>query len=232
LLLGLLFSGVVILLRLIWIYPGAALSYYIRRRVLHQRENLPASKAIFIVGWTGMRGVVALAAALSLPEMLASGAPFPGRDVMIFLTFCVIFVTLVLQGLTLPPLIRRLGLAGARDGNVEEVAARRAMLEATLAYLEHSREDAQSEFAQLHDELTRTYRRRLNAINGNVSAEEGYRPEDYEHWRDLSRHVIAVQRAAILHLQNQNEINDEVARSLERELDLAEARSTLANRLQ
>ena len=176
-----------------------------------------------------MRGVVALAAALSLPEMLENGAPFPGRNVMIFLTFCVIFVTLVLQGLTLPPLIRRLGLAGTGDGNIEEKAARRAMLEATLAYLEHSHEDAQQEFAPLHDELIRYYRRRLNAIEGNVSADAGYRPEDYERWRDLSRHLMAVQRATILHLRNQNEINDEVARALERELDLAEARSSLAD---
>ncbi len=87
-----------------------------------------------------MRGVVALAAAISLPEILNDGSPFPQRDVMIFLTFCVIFVTLVLQGLTLPPLIRFLGLAGVTEDNLEEQAARRAMIEAALAYLEHTRE--------------------------------------------------------------------------------------------
>jgi CPA1 family monovalent cation:H+ antiporter len=228
-LLGALFSVVVIVLRLVWIYPGAWLSNIIRRRFLHQPEPFPSWRPVFIVGWTGMRGVVALAAALSLPEMLENGAPFPERNVMIFLTFCVIFVTLVLQGLTLPKLIRRLGLASTGDGNIEEKAARRAMLEATLAYLEHSHEDAQPEFAPLHDELIRYYRRRLNAIDGNRSADAGYRPEDYERWRDLSRHLMAVQRATILHLRNQNEIDDEVARALERELDLAEARSSLAD---
>ena len=105
------------------------------------------------------------------------------------------------------------------------------MVEATLAYLEHSRDD-HPEFAPLHDELTRFYRRRLNAIDGNVSAEPGYRPDDYERWRVLSRQLGAIQRATILHLRNQNEINDDVARTLERELDLAEARYILADRPQ
>lgn len=223
-LLGLLFSGVVILLRFLWVYPGAAISYAIRRRLLHQPETLPNPRALFIVGWTGMRGVVALAAAISLPKVLDSGAPFPGRNMMIVLTFFVIFVTLVLQGLTLPPLIRRLGLAGITQQDAEEDEARRAMVEAALAYLEHSRDDAAEEFAPVYDELIRLYRRRLNTLDSNDSAERGYRPEDYQRWTELSRHVAAIQHATVLHLRNQNKINDEVMRRLERELDLTEAR--------
>jgi monovalent cation/hydrogen antiporter len=224
LLLGALFSGVVIILRLVWVYPGARFSNFIRRRLLHQPEPLASSKILFIVGWTGMRGVVALAAAISLPEMLDSGAPFPGRDMMIFLTFCVIFVTLVLQGLTLPPLIRRLGLANLPGQHVEEQKARRAMVEAALTYLQNCREDCQLEYEPLYDELIRTFRRRLNALEGNTDAEAGFRPEDYERWRDISRHLGAIERATILHMRNENEINDEITRKLERELDLSEAR--------
>ena len=223
-LLGLLFSGVVILIRLIWIYPGAAISYFIRRRLLHQPEEMPNGRAIFIVGWTGMRGVVALAAAISLPMVLNSGEPFPERNVMLFLTFCVILVTLVLQGLTLPPLIRMLGLAGLAGRNAEEDAARRAMAEAALAYLEQTRDDTPEEFAPIYDELITLHRRRLNVLESNESAESGSRPEDYQRWRDLSRHVGAIQRATVLHLRNENKINDEVMRKLERELDLTEAR--------
>jgi monovalent cation/hydrogen antiporter len=81
-----------------------------------------------VVGWTGMRGVVALAAAISLPETLKDGSPFPQRNVIIFLTFSVIFVTLVVQGLTLPPLIRRLGLAGTDGENIEEAQARSRLI--------------------------------------------------------------------------------------------------------
>ncbi len=224
LLLGLLFSGLVILIRLIWIYPGAAISYFIRRRLFHQPETLPNPKAIFIVGWTGMRGVVALAAAISLPVMLDSGDPFPQRDMMLYLTFCVILVTLVLQGLTLPPLIRWLGLAGLAGRNTEEVEARRAMVEAALAYLQQTREDAPAEFEPLYDELITLQRRRLDSLGSDGSAEGGSRPEDYQRWRDLSRQVSAIQRATVLHLRNESKINDEVMRKLERELDLTEAR--------
>ena len=224
LLLGLMFSGVVILLRLIWVYPGAVFSFFIRRRLLHHHESRPDAKSIFIIGWTGMRGVVALAAAISLPELLDSGERFPERNVMIFLTFCVIFVTLVLQGLTLPSLIRRLGLAGAAGLNAEEEQARQEMVKAAIAYLENSREDAEAEFVPVYDELVHTFRRRLNALESNHEAEPGARPQDYQRWRDVSKQVGAVQRATVLLLRSQNKINDEVMRKLERELDLNEAR--------
>ncbi len=223
-LLGLLFSGVVILIRLIWIYPGAAVSYFIRRRLFHQQEKLPNHKVLFVIGWTGMRGVVALAAAISLPVMLDSGDPFPQRDMMLYLTFCVILVTLVLQGLTLPPLIRWLGLAGLAGRNTEEIEARRAMAEAALAYLQQTREDASGQFEAMHDELITLQRRRLNSLDSDSSVDNGSGPEDYQRWRELSRHVSAIQRATVLHLRNENKINDEVMRKLERELDLTEAR--------
>ena len=116
LLYGAIFSGLLIMLRVLWIFPGAFMSNLIRRRILHQNEPLPPARQIFIVGWTGMRGVISLAAAIALPQTLANGAPFVQRDLIIFLTFSVILVTLVLQGLTLPPLVRRLAWPGWRDG--------------------------------------------------------------------------------------------------------------------
>jgi Na+/H+ antiporter len=224
LMLGGLFSGVVILLRLIWIYPGAWISNTVRRRLLHQPEPLPNPRAIFVVGWTGMRGVIALAAAISLPEFLSDGTPFPQREVMIFLTFCVIFVTLVLQGLTLPSLIRKLGLAGMAGENPEEEKARRAMVEAALAYLEHAREGEPPEFASVYDTLIRVQHHRLKMIVGKASGDTGQTRDTYERFRDVSGHVLALQRATILHLRNENEINDEVLRKIEYELDLMEAR--------
>jgi Na+/H+ antiporter len=224
LMLGALFSGVVILLRLIWIYPGAWISNVVRRRLLHQPEPLPNPRALFVVGWTGMRGVIALAAAISLPEFLSDGTAFPQREVMIFLTFCVIFVTLVLQGLTLPFVIRRLGLAGAAGENPEEEKARRAMVEAALAYLEHAREGEPQEFASVYDTLIRFQQHRLKMIVGKASEDAGQTRDNYERFRDVSGHVMALQRATILHLRNENQINDEVLRKLEYELDLTEAR--------
>src|SRR5262249_11931812 len=132
---GAAFSALLIFLRFLWIYPGTFVAYKIRRYVLHQKTTTPTSRQIFVVGWTGMRGVVALAAAISLPEVLANGQAFPQRDMIIFLTFSVILVTLVLQGLTLPPLIRALGLASTEQSNQEEQDARRQMANAALKHL-------------------------------------------------------------------------------------------------
>jgi CPA1 family monovalent cation:H+ antiporter len=176
-----------------------------------------------------MRGVIALAAAISLPEVLSNGAAFPQRELMIFLTFCVIFVTLVLQGLTLPPLIRYLGMARVIGGNPEEEKARRAMVEAALTYLEHARDEDQPEFAPVYDELIHFERHRLNLFSDSASQETRHRPEDYKRFRDLSRLVRAVQRAAILNLRNENEINDEVMRKFEHELDSAEGRFEISD---
>jgi monovalent cation/hydrogen antiporter len=230
LVLGLLFSAVVILLRIIWVFPGAWISNFIRSRLLHQAMVFPDPRQVFIVGWTGMRGVVALAAAISLPEVLGDGSAFPQRSVMIFLAFCVIFVSLVLQGLTLPALIRKLGLAGAPASYLEEAPARRAIIEAAVAFLEDLRED-DGEFAVVYDDLLRFQRRRLNTIESNRSAEVGYRPEDYARWRDLSRQVRALQRASLLNLRNHNEISDEVMRKLEHEIDLMDAGFSSADKI-
>ena len=102
LLYGALFSTLLILLRLVWVFPGAALAHFVRTRLAHQNQPSPRAKETFIIGWTGMRGVVSLAAALALPTVLADGSPFPHRNLFVFLTFCVIVVTLALQGVTLP----------------------------------------------------------------------------------------------------------------------------------
>jgi len=223
---GLIFSAFLIALRLIWIYPGAFVANLIRRRLQHQEEALPNPRSIFLVGWTGMRGVVALAAAISLPQFLADGQPFPKRDVMIFLTFCVIFVTLVLQGLTLPALIRRLGLAGERGKNPEELRARRAITEAALAYLENARDSDTQNLAPIYDDLIRHHRSRLSflEVEGGDSDDTAFRRDEYDRLREISAHVRSVERAALLHLRNQHQISDEILRTLEREIDLTEAR--------
>jgi CPA1 family monovalent cation:H+ antiporter len=111
-----LISVVVIVSRIIWVYPGAYVPRFIDRWVLKCNEPYPPVSYVFIVGWTGMRGVVSLAAAMALPKTLEStGEPFPDRGMIQFLTFWVIFATLVGQGLTLPFLIRLLGVTEPND---------------------------------------------------------------------------------------------------------------------
>src|SRR5277367_5821253 len=223
-LIGLLVSAVVIVLRLVWMYPGVWASNWLRRHAQHQQVTMPSAGTIFIVGWTGMRGVVALAAAISLPRALQDGSPFPQRNMIIFLTFCVIFVTLVFQGLSLPFFIRRLGLAGAVVKDPEEERARYAMIEAALAYLEQARELDNADFAPVYQDLIRIQKHHLNLLPGDRTVETGYTPEDYVRYRELSKNIRALQRAALLNMRNHNKINDEVLRRLEQELDLFEVR--------
>jgi monovalent cation/hydrogen antiporter len=222
---GALFSGLLIALRLVWIYPGAYIANLIRRHVLHQNEPMPSPRAIFVVGWTGMRGVIALAAAISLPETLAGGEPFPQRNLIIFLTFSVILVTLVLQGLTLPPLIRALGLASATAAtNTEEQDARRIMLEAALKHIEDQRaSDDSPRLAAAYDDVVMHYRRRLAATQESAS-EDGIDPAEHARAADLSRQLLRIERQTAVDLRNRGRINDEALRQLERELDLSETR--------
>lgn len=221
---GAVFSLFLISLRLIWIFPGAYLANLVRRRILHQKERLPPARQIFVVGWTGMRGVISLAAAIALPQILADGRPFAQRNMIIFLTFSAILVTLVLQGLTLPPLIRALGLAGVSTRHPEEKAARRAILQAALAYLDEARSKDDPEIAEAYDDLAQHYRHRLANISESGEVNDGISPSFYKRFIDLSRELLRVERRTAVQLRNQHRISDEFLREIEHELDLGEAR--------
>ena len=113
-------SGVVIAARLIWMFPGAYIPRWLDRRILGKSDRYPPWQWVTVVGWTGMRGVVSLAAAMALPLTMDDGKPFPNRDLIQFLTFWVIFATLVGQGLTLPLVIRVLGVSKAAEEEPED----------------------------------------------------------------------------------------------------------------
>lgn len=224
---GVLFSVILILLRMIWMFPGAYLANVIRRKVLHQKVARPPARQIFVVGWTGMRGVLALAAALSLPETLADGGPFPERNLIIFMTFCVILVTLVLQGLTLPPLIRALGLAGAAGHKDEEEKARQAMIEAALAHLEKTRQKDGEEFGSVYDKIEKQYKQRLSNLTGTGDDGVAVNRDAYARYLELTRNLLTAERETALRLRGAGQINDEVLRKIEHELDLTETRLSL-----
>ena len=225
---GALFSIFLILLRLFWTFPGAYVSYFIRTRLFHQNDQRPGVRQIFIVGWTGMRGVIALAAAMSLPKTVADGSPFPHRDLIVFLTFTAILVTLVFQGLTLPLLIRWLGLAETAGPKCEELEARRLVIEATLARLEEMRKMDSPDSAELYDDLERHYQQRLASVSENTREDKAH-AESYSRYLDISRMLLATEREAALRLRYQGRINDEVQREMEHEMDLRETRLAVAD---
>src|SRR5216684_5945772 len=227
LLYGALFSAIVIVLRLLWMFPGGNLAYLIRTRILRQSYPKPSAKQVFVVGWTGMRGVVALAAAIALPETLSDGSPFPQRNLIIFLTFCVILVTLVLQGLTLPPLIRALGLAGVTGRESEEDEARKAMVEAALAHLENARKKDGDEFGGVYEDFEARYKHRLAKLTGTADEEIGANPAVYARYVEFARELLRAERQTAMKLREEGRINDEVLRRVEHELDLSEERLSL-----
>jgi monovalent cation/hydrogen antiporter len=216
-----LFTAALIVLRLLWVFPGAYVAWLIRTRLLHQQEQPPRPRAIFVVGWTGMRGVISLAAAIALPMTIANGSPFPRRNLIIFLTFSAILATLVVQGLTLPRLVHALGLAGLAGANCEEQEARRIVTRAALDYLKDARLKDRPEFAGLYEDAEQHYGHRLHDVDVDGDGEEDQR---HRRSRDLSRELLRVERDTAVGLRNEGRINDEVLRSIERDIDLREAR--------
>jgi CPA1 family monovalent cation:H+ antiporter len=176
-----------------------------------------------------MRGAISLALALSLPLTTQSGTSFPERDLLIFLTFGVILVTLVLQGLSLPLLIRRLGLEADPAEEQEEAEARLRAAEAALSRLEELRDEewVHKETAERMRELYEFRRQRFGAWlaerTENGEEEDAYEQRSQAYQR-LRRELLAAEREALLMLRNEGCISDEVRGRVERDLDLEDAR--------
>lgn len=222
---GAVFSALLILLRLVWVFAETQLSWFVRRR-FHRGQVQPDTRQTFVIGWTGMRGVVSLAAAIALPEVLRDGSPFPRRNLILFLTFCVILVTLVLQGLTLPPLIRSLRLVGEPGPDPEELEARRAVLESAVAHLESAKEQGSRGSPGLYEHLAEHYRHRLARVDQSGNDEAVL---DHDRYLELSLETLRVERETAIRLRNEGRINDTVLRRIERELDLSESHLTGAD---
>jgi len=219
---GAIFSLVLIALRLAWVFPGSWLANFVHCRIHHTKKRAPRPREAFVIGWTGMRGVVSLAAALALPTVLADGSPFPQRSFIVFLTFSVILVTLVLQGVTLAPLIRLLGLGGSAGPSCEEQEARRIVLEAALAYLETTKAERVNVSDEIFDDLIGHYRHRLATLEP-TEADQEHVAHHYS-FIEISRETARIERETAVRLRNDGRINDQVLRRIERELDFEDSR--------
>jgi monovalent cation/hydrogen antiporter len=220
---------VLIAARFVWVYP----TIYLPRLLvpaIRRADPSPPWQWAFVLSFTGVRGIVSLAAALAIPLTIANGAPFPGRDLILFVTFTVILVTLVVQGLLFPLVIRALNLAdaGRRERALDhrhEQEARQEAITAALACLDQLvRED------KLSDELVRPiraeHRERLRHIENRTRGDESHRKQTEQH-DEIELKLIAAERQRINELYRAGKIIDEARRRIERELDLREAQ--LAN---
>ncbi len=222
-------SAVVIVIRLLWIFPAAYLPRFLSP-ALRARDPYPDWRDIAIIGWSGMRGVDSLATALALPLATAVGAPFPGRDIIIFVSFAVILLTLVAQGLSLPVLIRLLKVKGDGKADCEEQVARLAANQAALAYLERRAETEIEQRPQLNL-LQAEYHERMaqleheeDACDASAAATTNDTAAPPSHFHQAARDALQVERDTIIDLRNQHRINDETLRIVQRDIDLADAR--------
>ncbi|WP_409469774.1 Na+/H+ antiporter [Streptomyces sp. HC307] len=217
---------VVVVTRFVWVYPATFLPGMLSARI-REREGSPSGKSAFIVSWAGMRGVVSLAIAFSIPQTLHGGEPFPGRNLILFLTFTTVIGTLVIQGLTLPPIIRLLRLPG-RDFQAETLAEANAQAQASRAAerrLDELLSDERNALpGPLADRLRSVLERRRNAVwerLGQPNPVTGETADDT--YRRLAREMISAEREVFVKLRDGRYIDDEMLRTLLRRLDLEEA---------
>lgn len=215
--LGIVLSVIVILVRIAWVYPATYIPRFISRS-LRERDPYPPPRNVFIVAWAGMRGVVSLAAALALP------ADFPQRELLLYLTFSVIVATLVGQGLSLPWVIRRLGVMATDGLDHEEARARLAAVEAARARLE----ELALEYPD-HLPLIEQLQASFDHEASHVSPHSDEAPSEAE--RELIDHraiqvaVLLAQREAVIRLRDDGAINDQTLRRIELDLDLEALRT-------
>jgi len=212
-------AAAAILIRILWVFPGAYAPGLLLRKLGHS-EELPPWRNVAFVSWAGLRGSDSLVIALALPLTVAGGQPFPGRDLILFLTFAVIFVTLVLQGLTLKAVIRILRLEPDSNVALEEVRARDRAAAAGLAALEKlPADDAASREARAA--LEEKYRHRSHRYAARVRGARHQRDEDrIEAYRRLRLGMIEAERDSVVKLRDENVISDDVLRNIQRDLDL------------
>ncbi len=214
-----------IAVRIVWMFPGARLPRLLFP-AYRKKSPMPPWQWITVAGWAGMRGVVSLAAALALPLTTADGAPFPGRDLIVFTTFAVILATLVLQGLTLGPFIRWLAIGRDLTAANEERHARRLLGEAGLARVDTLAEEQMLGAHQFHGVRQELVDRLRALVKADPVHPEAPLPSSTSAvLQRLRLESLAAQREKLLELRGSEVIGDDVFHRLQHELDLEEMRA-------
>jgi monovalent cation/hydrogen antiporter len=221
---GIVISLVTIIVRLAWVFPGAFLPRILSKGI-RRRETNPGWKSVFIVGWSGMRGVVSLASALAIPYSLVGGAGFPHRNLILFITFVVILFTLVLQGLTLPLLIRWLHVEAHENEAGQEQAIRLRLATAVLDFLETEYAE-ESASIDAFSRIKGRYERMVEISNKKLLEEESGDNETsfLPKYRRMLLELVDTRRKALGRMRHDNQYSEELLRNKEFELDLEEAR--------
>lgn len=223
---GIVISFIVIIVRFLWVVPAAMLPRFLSEKI---RKDVIDPRNLMIFGWAGMRGVVSMAAALALPLTLSDGSPFPQRNLIIYLTFCVILSTLVILGLTLPWLIRKLKVE-PYSIYAEEYEVRNLVVSQTITHIEENLsllqddllQNIKSKYEVKYNRLQKTdlpanYFGKGEILPGNI----------FNEFTRLQIDLINIERGKIEQLHRNGTANEEVLRKIEKELDLEETRLTM-----
>ncbi len=220
---GVAISILIILIRLIWVYPGAFIPRMLFRSIRETEVN-PGWRPVFVLGWSGMRGVVSLASALAVPLTLEDGTAFPFRNLILFITFCVILITLVVQGLTLPWIIRLLKIQSEDNGAGEEKSIRMHLAYKAIEVIEsnYAQEDATRD--ALHHIKTK-YERKIDQIHQRMLTVDAtqHSSEVFHEYTRVQLQMLQFEREELKQLRRNRKFNEEVIRKLEYEADLEEA---------
>jgi CPA1 family monovalent cation:H+ antiporter len=219
---GLTISALVIVVRIAWVYFATYIPRFAFSSI-NRSEGKPNWKYIFILGWSGMRGIVSLAGALALPEHLPGGAPFPARPEILFITFCVIFITLVFQGLTLIPILKFLKVDGDDDLDRREIEVRVAALRAGIERMRKLEPTFDSTEAwEVESRILGEYEYRIAHLTGHLDGTIDEADLSYDH--KLQKEALKAERKEIARLRDVGDIPDEIYRRVQYDLDLASER--------
>ena len=223
---GLLVSLAVIICRFVFVVPAALLPRYLSKRIRETETFNPRNMWVF--AFAGIRGVISLAAALSLPMFLPDGNVFPQRNLIIYLTFCVILTTLVLLGLNLPPIIRKLKLP-VHSLVAEEYEVRTSILNNTIKHINKNLSHINNEFiGNLKNKYDIKYKRiqRTELPADYFGKDKHPEPgnEIFNEYSQLELDILAIERSSLNQLHREGKVSEEIVRKIERELDLEETR--------
>ncbi len=221
---GAIISIAIIATRLLWIYPTA----YLPRALIPsigRRDPMPSWQFLFAFGWTGMRGIISLAAVIAIPRTLPSGLPFPNLESLTFITYCVIVTTLIVPALTLPHVIHRFHLTETNNKWREEALARIRAMEGVLHHIE-LRKQNENIPNQIYNEFHNQLERKLRVIRTQLD-ESPYSvlSEEYLALKKLTLAAIEAEKLTLLNLRKKGEIHDEVFHALLDELAIEETRA-------
>ncbi len=221
---GLVISLLIIVIRLVWVFPAAYLPRLLSRRI-RNREPRPSPQGVFVVGWSGMRGLVSIASALAVPLTLPGGEAFPNRNLILFITFVVIVVTLVFQGLSLPLVTRWLKVEGENDHPLQEQQVRLRLANAVVAFLEAQYAD-QTAGNETFARVKERYERMVEHTSKKLTEQETEQspPAFLTGYRKMLLEIIGIRREEILRMRSEKIFSEELLREKEHELDLEEAR--------